>query len=293
MEFRLPGVNKRGARVPLIGAVARSAVAATALLTLGCGGAPPPVDVPSAAKAVELRLDHLRHLGFDVTVAGHPARAVALYAEAPAYRPVGSPARDGFEGLAAVDDAARAAVVYLRDFERTADPSSKQEALGLLTFVTAMEGGDGEYLNFIHADGTPNRSAPTSRKSFSYWAARSLWAMGEAVRVLGPDDAALDSLRPMLDRTLSRLARDVERGRLVGGSTTATAEALLGLLALQQAEPTPERAALAGRTADLLVPLGQGDADTPPWGARLDPAEGVWHADFRQQRSCSLELPGS
>lgn len=278
MEFRLPGVNKRGARVPLIGAVAGSAVAATVLLTIGCGGAPPPIDVPSAAKAVELRLDHLRHLGFDVTVAGRPARAVALYAEAPDYRPVGSPARDGFEGLAAVDDAARAAVVYLRDFERTADPSSKQEALSLLTFVTAMEGGDGEYLNFIHADGTPNRSAPTSRKSFSYWAARSLWAMGEAVRVLGPDDAALDSLRPALDRTLSRLARDVERGRLVGGSTTATAEALLGLLALQQAEPTPERAALAGRTADLLVPLAQGNADTPPWGAHLDPAEGVWHA---------------
>ena len=81
-------------------------------------------------------------------------------------------------GLAAVDDAARAAVVYLRHFERTADPSSRQEALGLLTFVTAMEGGDGEFLNFVHADGSPNRAAPTSRKSFSYWAARALWAMG-------------------------------------------------------------------------------------------------------------------
>jgi multiple sugar transport system substrate-binding protein len=247
-------------------------------MTLGCGGAPPPVDVPSAAKAVELRLDHLHHLGFDVTVGGRPARAVALYAEAPDYRPIGSPARDGFEGLAAVDDAARAAVVYLRHFERTADPSSKQEALGLLTFVTAMERGDGEFLNFIHADGSPNRAAPTSRKSFSYWAARALWAMGEAVRVLGPDDPAVEALRPTLERTLSRLALNVELGSQVGGSTTATAEALLGLLSVQQAEPTPERAALAGRTADLLVPLAQGDADTPPWGARIDPAEGIWHA---------------
>jgi multiple sugar transport system substrate-binding protein len=141
-----------------------------------------------------------------------------------------------------------------------------------------MEGGDGEFLNFVHADGSPNRVAPTSRKSFSYWAARALWAMGEAVRVLGPDDPDVDTLRPTLERTLSRLARDVERGRLVGGSATATAEALLGLLSVQQVEPTPEGAALAGRTADLLVPLAQGDADTPPWGARIDPAEGVWHA---------------
>jgi multiple sugar transport system substrate-binding protein len=248
------------------------------LAILGCGRGQPPVAVPAAAKPIELRLDHLRHLGIDVTVAGRPARAVALYAEAPDYRPIGSPARDGSEGLAAVDDAARAAVVYLRHFERTADPRSKEEALALLTFVTGMEQGDGEFLNFVHADGTPNRAGPTSRKSFSYWAARGLWAMGEAVRVLGPRDPDVDALRPTLERVVSRLARDVERGHLVGGSATATAEALLGLLSVQQVEPTPERADLAGRTADLLVPLAQGDVDTPPWGAHVDPAEGVWHA---------------
>jgi multiple sugar transport system substrate-binding protein len=254
------------------------AVAALAWVILGCGSGPPPVAVPAGAKAIELRLDHLLHLGFDVTVSGRPARAVALYAEWPDYRPVGSPARDGFEGLAAVDDAARAAVVYLRHFEQTADPRSKQEALGLLSFVTAMEQGDGEFLNFIHSDGTPNRAAPTSRKSFSYWAARALWAIGEAVRVLGPDNPDVDDLRPTLDRVLSRLAREVERGHLVGGSATATAEALIGLLSVQQVEPKPERADLAGRTADMLAPLAQGDADTAPWGARIDPAEGVWHA---------------
>ncbi len=258
-------------------AVVKSAVVAVTLVILGCGPGPP-VAIPPGAKSIELRLNHLRHLGIDVTVAGRPARAVALYAEAPDYRPIGSPARDGFEGLAAVDDAARAAVVYLRHFEHTADPRSKQEALGLLTFVTAMEQGDGEFLNFVHADGTPNREAPTSRKSFSYWAARALWAMGEAVRILGPDDPDVDALRPTLERVLFRLERDVERGHLVGGSATATAEALLGLLSLHQIEPTQGRADLAGRTADLLVPLAQGDADTPPWGARIDPAEGVWHA---------------
>ncbi len=260
------------------GAVARSAVAASALIFLGCGSGPPPVTIPPGAKPVELNLNHLRHLGFDVTVAGRPVRAVALYAEAPDYRPVGSPARDGFEGLAAVDDAARAAVVYLRHFEHTADPHTKQEALDLLAFATTMEQGDGEFLNFVHADGTPNRAAPTSRKSFSYWAARSLWAMGEAARILGPEDSTVNELRPTLERAISRLARNVERGLLVGGSATATAEALLGLLALQQAEPTEERAALAGRTADMLVSLAVGDHDAAPWGAHIDPAEGVWHA---------------
>jgi hypothetical protein len=141
------------------------------LLLLSCGPGPQPVAVPPGARPVEPRLDHLRHLGLDVTVAGRPARAVALYAEAPEYRPIGTPERDGSEGVAAVDDAARAAVVYLRHFEQTADPSSRREAVGLLRFVTAMEQGDGDFLNFVDADGTPNRAAPTSRKAFSYWAA--------------------------------------------------------------------------------------------------------------------------
>jgi multiple sugar transport system substrate-binding protein len=244
----------------------------------GCRQAAPPVEVPSSARTIELRLDHLRHLGFDIDVEGRPARAVALYAEAPDYIPIGSPARDGFEGLAAVDDAARAAIVFLRHFERTADSASRDEALGLLSFVTSMEQGDGEFLNFIHADGRPNREAPTSRKSFSYWAARALWAMGEAVRVLGPEDPGVISSRPTLERTLARLAIEVERGRQVGGSATATAEALLGLLSVLRREPTPDLADLAGRTADLLVPLARGDAGTAPWGAHLDPAEGEWHA---------------
>lgn len=264
---------------PRLAAVAvKPWLVAAAVGVLGCGRALPPVPIPSEARPIELRLDHLRHLGFDVTVAGHPARAVALYAEAPDYRPVGSPARDGFEGLAAVDDAARAALVYLRDFERTANPASRQEALGLLAFVTAMEQGDGEYLNFVHEDGTPNRTAPTSRKSFSYWAARALWALGEAVRVLGPDDPDVEALRPTLERTLARCAREVVGGRLIGGSSTATAEALLGVLALIRIEPTPELAVLAGRTAALLTPLASGDAEVPPWGAHVDPAEGLWHA---------------
>ena len=113
----------------------------------------------------------------------------------------------------------------------------------------------------------------------SYWAARSLWALGEAMRVLGPDDSAsLTTIRPVLDRTVMRMARDIDARRLIGGSATATAEALLGLLALQRAEPSPRIAALAAQTAELLVPLTAGTMEMPPWGARIDSAGAPWHA---------------
>ncbi len=243
----------------------------------GCGRKTDPV--PAGPAPLVVNLDYLRHLGLDAVVGGRPVRVVALYAEAPDYRPTGSPARDGYEGIASLDDAARAAVAYLRAYEQTGDARARNEALGLLAFVVSMEQGDGEFVNFIDARGRLNRDAPSSRKSMSFWAARSLWALAEAVRVLGPRDSVqLAGMRPVLDRTVARLGREVSAGRLIGGSATATAEALLGLLALERAESTPAIASLATSTAALLVSLANGNANRAPWGARVESSDADWHA---------------
>ena len=118
-----------------------------------------------------------------------------------------------------------------------------------------------------------------AERACRYWAARSVWALAEGVRVFGRlDPARVESLRGPLDRAVLRMAREVDGGRLIGGSATATSEALLGLLTLQRAEPSPARAALAARTAELLAPLSAGTPTAPPWGARLDRPDLAWHA---------------
>jgi multiple sugar transport system substrate-binding protein len=240
---------------------------------LGCHGAPP-APTSTTPPPIALNFDHLRHLTLDATVASTPVKVIALYANAPDYRPTGSPQRDGLEGIASVDDAARAAVLYLRVFEQTSDTTTRNIARGLLQFVASMEQGDGEFYNFIDTGGHPNAKAASSRKSMSYWAARSIWALGEAHRVFGPTyPEGLEGLDVPTERAVARLARDVNAGRLIGGSATATSEALLGLLALHEAIPTPERAELAVRTAQLLVPLATGK-----WNARADSPTSSWHA---------------
>ncbi|MEP7346847.1 MAG: extracellular solute-binding protein, partial [Gemmatimonadaceae bacterium] len=271
LEVR-PRPRHRTARLSLAAALV------IAVLGSACDRRLPPVASASSSLPLGISLEHLRRLGLDAVVNGRKVRVVALYAEAPDYRPTASPARDGYEGIASVDDAARAAVVYLRDYEVSGDIRSRDEALGLLAFVSAMEQGDGEFVNFVDAQGRLNRRAPSSAKSMSYWAARSIWALGEAVRVLGAETVRTTGLRVVLDRAIARMAREVAANRLIGGSATATSEALLGILALQRAEPSDANAALAARTADLLVPLSVGNATEAPWGARIDGPNADWHA---------------
>ncbi len=245
----------------------------------GCGGRAELTAAPRSPAPLTINLDHLRHLGLNAVVRGQPVRVVSLYAEAPDYRLVGSPARDGFEGIASVDDAARAAVIYLRDYEMTGDARSHDEALGLLAFITAMEQGDGEFVNFIDSAGRLNRNATSSRKSMSYWAARSIWALGEAVRVLGPKDSTqLKTIRPVLDRALSRMSREIESGHLIGESTTATSEALLGVLALQRTGGSAANTSLGQRTAELIAARSAGTMRLAPWGAHVDAPTAIWHA---------------
>src|SRR5258708_15895239 len=218
-----------------------------------------------------MRLEPLQHLGLDAVVRGRKVRVVSLYAEAPDYRPTGSPKRDGFEGIASLDDAARAAVVYLRQYEATGDSSVRDDAVRLLNFVTAMEQGDGEFVNFIDSAGHLNRDAPSSRQSMSYWAARSIWALAEAEHVLGPKDSTLlRTTRPVLRRAIARMASEVEAERRVGGSTTPTSEALLGLVAAQTSRDSTVIVPLATRTPQLLAQRSTGGSAKAPWGAYVD-----------------------
>ncbi len=210
--------------------------------------------IPGAkAQQQELRLAnlaHLNHLYEEIKLAGQAVAIVHIYCEYPDYRWVG----DEDEGIACVDDAARAAVVYLRHYEISGDASSLRRARMLLEFVRAMQAHDGLFYNFIRADHSINREGHTSFKSLGWWTGRAVWALGEGYRVWQKQDSSYAaSLQASLRKTFfhldTLLAHYAEidtssgfpapRWLLYHSAADATSELMLGLASYGGASRDP------------------------------------------------------
>ena len=139
-------------------------------------------------------LRQLEHLSRPVPAAGHRATAVAVYADATDHA---FPAADlGYEGVACVDDAARAVVLFLDLWEATHLPALRARAEGFVDFLLYMQQQDGLFVNFIWDwDGRRNDTGPTSFPGGGFWHARGVRAFAKAALVLGDERAAAGMLR--------------------------------------------------------------------------------------------------
>jgi hypothetical protein len=135
-------------------------------------------------------LSYLEALTFDFEFEGKTISPVLIYAEPDRehpgrYVPVQAE-ESGYEGIACVDDTARAAVLALGVYEQTHDPRALRLAKRWLSFVLYMQYPDGEFANFVrNASGRRNASGPTSVKGGAWWTGRALWALARAYRLTG------------------------------------------------------------------------------------------------------------
>lgn len=251
-----------------------------------------------------VNLDHLRFLTEPITVDGTPMAIVHIYSEFPEYEWVDAAG----EGLSAVDDVARAAIVYLWQYERTGNPELLELAQLCLNFVLYMQTEDGEFYNFVtDSAGTINRFGGTSYKSLGWWAMRGLWSLGEGVRVFEAiDPAYADQLAAAYQRTEAALAatltnygdyNEVHGFRvpawIPSSESTIAGIGLLGLSAYQQARPNETTATLIAQIADGIAEYRLGDHSSYPFGmhpARSN-APGFWH-DWGAHMTHALVVAG-
>lgn len=109
------------------------------------------------------------------------AVAIAVYADE---RGVTIPATDrGHEGVACVDDAARALALLCDVEAATHLPVIRAWAAALLEFLLYMQMRDGRFVNFVGDwAGTRNETGETSFAGGSFWHARGVHALARACR---------------------------------------------------------------------------------------------------------------
>jgi hypothetical protein len=237
-----------------------------------------------------INLDHLRFLTESVTIDGREMALVHIYSEYPDYEWVDAAG----EGISAVDDVARAAIVYLWQYERTGDSQLLALARRCLEFVRYMQADDGEFYNFVrNAEGEINETGNTSYKSLTWWAMRALWALGEGVRVFDAVDADYADTLAQSYLLTETAIRDSLRNYgemtdlhgfeipawIPGGEPRYASIALLGMSAYYQARPNEATADIIMKIADGIAAYRLGDHDTYPFGMHpvLSSAPGYWH----------------
>ncbi len=223
------------------------------------------------------------------------------------------------QGAFNADDVSRAAVVYVRDWQQTGSPESREAAFDMLrglAYLQTDSGPDaGNVVLWMQPDGTLNPSADPvelpdpSDSDASYWLARTVWALGEgyaAFRDVDPAfaafladrmDLAIDAIdRQVLDKDGQYLQVDGRRtpAWLIGQGADASAEAVLGLAAYVRAGgdgPDGSAQHAMARLADAISQLSGGDARSWPFGGVLPWAlsRSDWHAWSSQMPAALAE----
>ena len=154
-------------------------------------------------------LNRLVSLARYLDVHGPPVLGLAIYAD---HRGAAFAAREtGEEGVACVDDVARAVVLWCDVWDRTKAPAAREWIDGLLAFCRWAQQADGRFLNFVlDWNGALNVEGPTSRADgSSFWHARGARAMAKVWRTLGDERARADYERARAWFDHGRPASDV------------------------------------------------------------------------------------
>ncbi len=209
------------------------------------------------------------------------------------------------QGAFNADDLARAAVVYLRDWQQTDKASSRKHAFELLRGLTYLQTASGpnagNVVLWMQPDGTLNPSADPvelpdpSDSDASFWLARTLWALGEGYAAFRHSDP---TFAHFLGDRLQLAARAVDRqvldaygehydidgqqtpAWLINDGADASAEAVLGLAAYARAGGDDRSRRTMVRLSKGIAELAGGNARRWPFGAVLSTSQSrsIWHA---------------
>ncbi|MCP9495772.1 MAG: hypothetical protein MSG64_15095 [Pyrinomonadaceae bacterium MAG19_C2-C3] len=238
-----------------------------------------------------VNLAHLNYLNEEIKVDNQPVLLTHIYADAPGYAWTDAAG----EGIAALDDTARATIVYLDFYAKTGNVQALERARAGLNFTLYMQATDGEFYNFIvNREGLINRDGVTSRKSLDWWAYRGLWSLARGISVFKDvDKPYAERLEIAYLKTENLIAaRLANVGKwihvhgfrvpawLPNNAADSTGVLILALAEYQARKPNDETKKLLTTFADAISNYQLGSGKLYPFAMHPHTiaAPGFWHA---------------
>jgi hypothetical protein len=142
---------------------------------------------------------HLDYLYQDINFDGKDMGIIHIYADYPDYHYVEASG----EGIACVDDAARALIFYIRYYKVKQDKNVLDKIKGLTAFMLYMQAENGFFYNFIWKDYTRDTTYKTSVAEPNWWSWRAIWALAEACDFYKKSDEKYYlQIKPALDKSI-------------------------------------------------------------------------------------------
>lgn len=152
----------------------------------------------------EVNKAHLDYLYEEIQIDRKEMAIIHIYSNYPDYAYVG----DDDEGIACVDDAARAAIFYLEYYKAYNDSTSLNKFNKLVEFILYMQAENGFFYNFIWKDGSINKTYRTSLPEPNWWSWRALWALTEHYKQFNNlSDSRTVRVKQSIEKTIAVIKR--------------------------------------------------------------------------------------
>ena len=147
-----------------------------------------------------INTSHLDHLYEKIMVSGKSMGIIHIYADYPDYKYADAKG----EGIACVDDAARAQVFYIRYYKANHDENVLDKIKNITNFLLYMQAKNGFFYNFIWNDYSIDSTYKTSVDKPDWWSWRAIWALSEAQEFfLKYDKKFAAKIKPQLKRAVN------------------------------------------------------------------------------------------
>jgi hypothetical protein len=248
-------------------------------------------DLPESSlqnKFVLVNPSHLDDLYQEINVNGKQMAIIHIYSDYPDYKFVEA----GGEGIACIDDVARAAIFYSNYYKVTKEKKYLEKIKLLTEFILYMQADNGYFYNFMQKDHSINTTYKTSLAQPDWWSWRAAWALSETYKSFSKTDPVLTKV---IEQSMNRLFAAVKKNlpvkkelKNIGGFEKPTwlqyksgaDQTSILVLALVNYLEVKKDGVLLTYLKDLcegIIKMQEGDEDIFPYNAFLS-WENLWHA---------------